>query len=75
VEPKRVQPSGDFVINGKRCGFDWAVRVVRRHNAERARVGEEPRYIRQAADDRILRYRIEIIGMETVVEVVRVGDE
>ena len=44
-----------------------------RKNAEGSRIDEIARYLRQAADRRVLRNRVEVVKVETVVEMVYVA--
>ena len=68
-------PAAQPVIDGQRRGGQGPVGGVIRQGAEQGAVDEEARHVAQVADEGVAGDGVEVVKVEAVVEVVRVGSE
>ena len=75
MEIKRVQALSGVIIEGERCCYEWAVRLVRGKGAEGRAVFEKKRDVSDVLDIDVVFDRMGIVKMKAVMEVVGIGDD
>ncbi len=73
VKHERVETAAQPVVERERRGHQRPVALVGRQRAERRRAGEEQRDVTEAADEDVVLDGVDVVEMEVVVEVRRVG--